>query len=134
MQSIFNLPAPLLVFVGGGFGAMLRWLAGRWLAATSGVGAFPWATLLVNLTGSFAMGVLAGWLLRHDALAAENARLALGVGLLGGFTTFSAFSLELLHLVERQQLLAAAGYVLAPVIGGLAAVWLGMMMMRGAAA
>ena len=77
-----------------GFGAVLRWQLGRamtgWLGAPV-VTAFPFATLAANAAGSLAMGLLAGWLARHGSGEGEQLRLLLGVGLLGGFTTFSAF-------------------------------------------
>ncbi|MET0377297.1 MAG: fluoride efflux transporter CrcB, partial [Rhizorhabdus sp.] len=102
-------PAPLaasaLVALGGGAGAVLRYQVGRglthWLGPAA-MTAFPWATLVVNLVGSLAMGLLAGTLARLGP-AGDTWRLLVGVGLLGGFTTFSAFSPELMMLIERGQ-------------------------------
>lgn len=114
----------LLVASGGGVGAWLRFVTGKvWIAALGPVaaGAFPWATLTVNVLGSGAMGLLAGWLARHGT-GGEGWRLLLGVGVLGGFTTFSAFSLELALMIERGQLglaLLYAGLSLAAGLGGL---------------
>lgn len=112
----------LLVFVGGGLGAVLRY--GTTLALPRpDAAAFPWATLAVNLAGSLAIGVLAGVLVGKDA-----ARLFWVTGLLGGFTTFSAFSLETLGLLQSGRTGAAAAYVLASVLGGLALAGLGWAM------
>ena len=119
--------AYLLVMVGGGIGAALRFGLSRSVPFVAG--AWPWATFAANVIGGFAMGVLAAWLLRGDN-AAEPLRLFLGVGVLGGFTTFSAFSLEMAQMVERGQGMLAGGYALASVILALAAVFAGMMLAR----
>ena len=118
------LAASLTVALGGGFGAWLRYAVGRLVP----LGNFPWATLTVNIAGSFAMGLLVGWLARHDA--GESWRLLLGVGLLGGFTTFSAFSLELVNMIERGDAGLAGTYALVSVIAGVAGLFAGLMMMR----
>ncbi len=115
----------LTVALGGGIGAWLRYAVGR----AVGPGAFPWATLLVNVSGSFAMGLLAGWLARNSA-GGESWRLLLGVGLLGGFTTFSAFSLELVLMIERGNLATAAGYALVSVLAGVVGLFAGLAVMR----
>ncbi len=140
MTTVSPLAAGLYVFVGGGAGAVLRHQTGRLLAHLLGpqaVAAFPWATLTVNVLGSCAMGLLAGWLARHgggDGLGGgEQWRLLVGVGLLGGFTTFSAFSLELMLLIERGQPWLAASYALVSVLAGLAALYIGLIAMRIAA-
>jgi fluoride exporter len=125
MSQTNFLSHSLLVALGGGIGAWLRFAVGRLIGLT----AFPWATLLVNVSGSFAMGLLAGWLARHGS-GGEGWRLLIGVGLLGGFTTFSAFSLELALMAERGQLTAAAGYALASVIAGVAGLFAGLALMR----
>lgn len=134
MHAAHPLAASLQVALGGALGAVLRYQTGgavaRWLGP-SAAAAFLWATLAVNVTGSFAMGLLAGWLARHDG--AEGWRLLLGVGLLGGFTTFSAFSLELLGLIERGAPGLALAYALVSVAAGLAGLWLGVSAMRGLA-
>jgi CrcB protein len=80
--------------------------------------------LTVNLVGSLAMGLLAGWLARHRENT-EPLRLLLGVGLLGGFTTFSAFSVESLVLLQRGEWILALGHTLAHVVGALACAVLG---------
>ena len=132
-------PAPLaasgLVALGGGAGAVLRYHSGRALTALLGpatVAAFPWATLVVNVVGSLAMGLLAGWLARHGS-ASETWRLLVGVGLLGGFTTFSAFSLELMLLIERGQGATAFAYAMISVLAGVTALYIGLIVMRVAA-
>ena len=110
-----QLYASLSVALGGGIGALARYQIGRlmtgWLGAPA-VTAFPFATLAVNTIGSLLMGLLAGWLVRSAPENADQLRLLLGVGLLGGFTTFSAFSLELAYLVQRGQIGLAAIYLM----------------------
>jgi CrcB protein len=134
-----NPPSPLaastMVFAGGGAGAVLRYQVGRsltgWLGPAA-VTAFPWATLIVNVVGSLAMGLLAGMLARHGA-GGEHWRLLVGVGLLGGFTTFSSFSLELMLLIERGQGGLAFSYAAISVLAGLTGLYLGLIVMRLAA-
>ena len=135
MTALSPLAATLNVALGGAVGAALRYHTGRGLTAWLGpqaVTAFPWATVTVNVVGSLAMGLLAGWLARHGE-GSEQWRLLLGVGLLGGFTTFSAFSLEMMLLVERGQAATAIAYALLSVLAGLAALYLGLVVMRVAA-
>jgi fluoride exporter len=115
----------LTVMVGGAIGAALRYLIGLPLAGR----AWPWATLSVNVIGGFAMGVLAALILRGQA--GETARLFGGVGMLGGFTTFSAFSLESFQMIERGQAGLALGYGAASVIGSIAALAAGFVLVRG---
>jgi CrcB protein len=124
--------ASLYVAAGGALGSWLRFLVGRaWTLAIGPIAAstFPWATLTVNVAGSFAMGMLAGWLARFGAHG-EGWRLLLGVGVLGGFTTFSSFSLEFALLVERGTLGAAAVYVAASLAAGFAGLFAGLYAMR----
>lgn len=113
------------VMAGGAIGAGLRYVAGLWLVPRGG---FPVATFSVNLIGGFAMGLLAAAVLRGHA--GETARLFIGVGLLGGFTTFSAFSLESFQMLERGQFGLAAGYVIASAVGSVAALAIGHGVMR----
>jgi CrcB protein len=119
----------LLVFVGGGIGSALRYAVDRLAMATFGPGV-PAGTLIVNIGGSLAMGVLIGALAAVPGGASHNLRLFLATGLLGGFTTFSTFSLNALTLWERGQAGAALAYVLASVILSLAAVAAGFFLSR----
>lgn len=116
---------PIWVFVGGAgaVGVLLRYVLGGWLARASG-GMFPWETLAINVAGCLAIGLLAGALDRGAPLS-PSVRMALMVGLLGGFTTFSSFALETLRLVQDAEWLSATAYVLMSNVGGLAAVFLG---------
>jgi CrcB protein len=119
-----------LVMVGGAFGTAARYLVGRGAVAAFGP-TFPYGTLAVNVIGGFAMGVLAGVLARVGGN--ENTRLLLGVGVLGGFTTFSSFSLEVVTMVERDAWATALGYVLASVLGAVLALFAGLWLTRIAA-
>jgi CrcB protein len=119
------LQSSLLVALGGGAGAWLRFVAGRLVDAS----AFPWATLGVNVIGSFAMGLLAGWLARNGN-STEGWRLLLGVGVLGGFTTFSAFSLEMAQLIQRGAPVQAGLYAAASLVAGVLGLFAGLAMMR----
>ena len=122
------MPPVLLVAAGGALGAALRYLAGAGVSRLLAPG-FPYATLFVNVAGSFAMGVL------FIALArAGQAHLSplLLTGLLGGFTTFSAFSLEAVALMEEGRLIAAALYVGGSVVLSIAALMLGLALGRAA--
>ncbi len=127
------LNASLYVAAGGAAGAWARYSAGVVLGRMgTSTAEFPLSTLAVNVTGSLLMGLLAGWLARHGS-GGEAWRLLLGVGVLGGFTTFSAFSLELVLMIERGTMATAALYVSASVIAGVAALFAGLAIMRVAA-
>ena len=129
--------ATLHVAIGGAVGAVLRYQLGRamsvWLGGPA-MSIFPWATLAVNALGSLLMGMLAGWLVRHGAVGSgqgsEQLRLLLGVGLLGGFTTFSAFSLEMVLLIERGQFALAGLYAILSFALGISALLFGLTVMR----
>jgi CrcB protein len=118
----------LLVFVGGGIGSALR-LGVYKLARLGMPGDFPWGTLAVNVVGSLAAGLVTGWLLARHGAASGNASLFLMTGVLGGFTTFSAFSIDTISLAQRQPGMAAA-YVLGTVFLSLGAAALGVWMSR----
>jgi fluoride exporter len=112
-----------LVMIGGAIGAAARYQLGGWATRAFG-SAFPWGTLLVNLMGGFLIGLL------FARAGGEPARLLLGVGLLGGFTTFSAFGLETVLLFERGATGTALTYVFASVIGALFATLAGLSLGR----
>lgn len=118
-----------LVFVGGGLGAVARYGVGL-AVGRAGLTGWPYATLSANVLGGLLMGVLAGVLAHRGGEGAEQWRAALGVGVLGGFTTFSAFSLETALMVERRELVSAGGYALASVVLCVLAVFAGLMLAR----
>lgn len=117
------------VAAGGALGASLRYLAVGWAGRVLGH-AFPWGTLLVNVAGSFAMGVLA--VLLMERLPGSWGRFApfLMTGILGGFTTFSAFSLDALALIERGKMAAATAYIGGSVAFSILGLWLGLWCAR----
>lgn len=123
--------ATLLVMAGGALGAAGRYQLGRFIFHLGGT-SLPYGTLAANIIGGMLMGILAGVLARAD-FAAEPWRLFLGVGLLGGFTTFSAFSLEVLNMIERGNLGIAFGYVLISVAASVLALFTGLMAVRALA-
>ncbi|WP_025560162.1 fluoride efflux transporter CrcB [Sphingomonas sp. UNC305MFCol5.2] len=125
------MPSLLLVMLGGAFGAGGRHLVGRATLSLLGPN-YPWGTLAVNLLGGLAMGLLAGGLVRFGENG-EQWRLLLGVGVLGGFTTFSAFSLDVMNMLQRGDWAMGLGYVLASVIGAVAALALGLGIARAVA-
>jgi len=133
MADLSPFVATLNVAFGGAAGAALRYQTGRamtqWLGPQAVI-TFPWATLAVNAIGSMLMGFLAGWLIRQGTGGGEQIRLLLGVGLLGGFTTFSAFSLELVLLIERGQYTIAGLYAFLSFALGVSGLMFGLAIMR----
>lgn len=123
----------ILVMAGGAVGAGARHLVGRASLSLFGPG-YPWGTLAVNIVGSLAMGVLAGMLARGLVAGGEAARLLIGVGLLGGFTTFSAFSLDAVLMAERGGWITALPYILASVVGSIVALVAGLQLVRAVTA
>lgn len=123
------MQAILLVGAGGALGAVARYGTGV-LFGRLGVGGFPWATMTANITGSLAMGLLIGWLALNANAAQNELRLFLAVGVLGGFTTFSSFSLDAISLFEHGDWLPAAGYILFSVALSLAGLMGGLAFMR----
>jgi fluoride exporter len=123
------MQALLLVGAGGAFGAVARYLLG--VQATRSLGAaWPYGTFAANLIGGLLMGLLAGVLARRGGAEQETWRLLLGVGVLGGFTTFSAFSLEVALMIERREWGPAALYVGGSVVFSVAALFAGLMLAR----
>lgn len=118
----------LLASLGGAIGAGMRFLVGNASLRLLGPG-FPYGTFIVNVIGSLAMGLLIGFLVRRTGTAPEI-KIFLTTGLLGGFTTFSAFSLDAISLWERGENMLAAGYVFGSVIISIAALFTGLSIMR----
>ena len=118
----------LAIAVGGALGSMARYATGvyvgRWLGTT-----FPWGTLLINIFGSFLIGVFAeSFALRWDT--SQTTRAFLIVGICGGYTTFSTFSLDIVTLINRGEILAACAYIVASVALGILALYAGLHAMR----
>lgn len=125
------MPNVLLVMIGGAVGAALRYEVGR-IALNRLDPGFPWGTLIVNLSGGLLMGVLAGTMFGrtpHD----QALWLFLGAGLLGGFTTFSAFSFDMFAMIEQGRIGLAAGYAAGSVLGALGLLFLGFWLARATA-
>jgi CrcB protein len=120
----------LWVGAGGFLGASARYWLGAWVQARWGT-AFPWATLAINVSGSFLLGlVMAALLERPGAPRAPELRLLLAVGFLGAYTTFSTFSYETLALLAAARWARALANALGSLLAGLAAVWLGVFLGR----
>ncbi len=120
----------ILVMAGGALGAGARHLVGRATLVWLGVG-FPYGTLTVNILGGLAMGLLVGVFARVGAI--EGWRLFAGVGVLGGFTTFSSFSLDVVNLYESGAIAVALGYILVSVVGSILALFAGLALVRAVA-
>lgn len=121
------------VFLGGGLGSALRYGVGRAALAMAGPN-FPLGTLAVNVLGCALMGVLAEWLAWRDTGIDASVKLFITAGLLGGFTTFSAYALDAVTLWQRGEAFTAAAYVAGSVILSIAGLFAGMALMRGAIA
>jgi CrcB protein len=117
-----------IVFLGAGIGGALRHGVNVGAAKLFGYG-FPTGTMIVNVLGSFAMGLLAGYFAFRPGIS-QHVRLFLTTGLLGGFTTFSAFSLDAALMIERHAYASAAGYAAGSVLAGVAALFLGLALFR----
>lgn len=122
------MPVVLWVALGGALGSAARYGVNVWSGRMFGT-EFPWQTLIVNILGCFVMGVLVE-LMALRLHVSQETRAFLTTGILGGFTTFSAFSLDFAYLVERKQVVAAGGYALASVAVSLIAVFAGMNLIR----
>lgn len=123
-----TLRALLCVGAGGFAGAIVRYALSLWIDGRAGT-PFPLATFLINVTGSFVLGLLSGALEFATGVPPE-VRLTIGVGFLGAYTTFSTFSYETLRLVEAGDGVIAVGYVAASVAAGFTAALLGMALGR----
>jgi len=121
----------VLVFVGGGLGATLRHIINVSCARCLGTG-FPYGTFIINITGSLVMGLIAGYL-AFKGDAAQPWRLFIMTGILGGYTTFSAFSLDAALLYERGEIGLAAVYVIGSVALAIAGLFAGLALMRSLA-
>jgi fluoride exporter len=119
----------LIVFLGAGIGGALRHGVNVGAARLFGLG-FPFGTLIVNVAGSFLMGLFAGYFAFRPGIA-QHIRLFLTTGILGGFTTFSAFSLDTALLIERHAWGMAAGYVVGSVAASLSALFFALALFRG---
>jgi len=119
----------VLVFLGGGAGALARFWVGalslRWFGS-----AWPSGTFAVNVTGGFLMGMLTGWLAHRGGSNQDHFRLLLAVGVLGGFTTFSAFSLETALMIEKRAYGQAFSYAAASVLLSVGALFIGLLLAR----
>lgn len=124
-------PASTLLWVaaGGALGSALRYGVAEWARRIPALAGFPWATLSVNVSGSFALGAVAGWALDSDA--SPGLRAFLMIGVLGGYTTFSSFAFEGLAMLQRGEALRAAGYALVSVLLSVAAAAIGFGITRG---
>ncbi len=126
-----NLQLIAAVALGGAIGSVARYLAGIGVGKLAGFG-FPWGTLLINIAGSFLIGVLVeSFALRWDL--PQVARVFLTVGICGGFTTFSTFSLESALMLERGELGPAAAYIVASVVVSILALFAGLHLIRSIA-
>jgi len=126
-QILTSIMPTLAVALGGAIGAGARYQVGSLMARLAGPhSTFPWGTLSVNILGSFVMGMLLGWFAKGGA-DSENLRLFLVAGLMGGFTTFSAFSAEMVTMLHRGEMSSALIYVTVSVFAGMAAFLVGLV-------
>lgn len=126
-----NISLLIPIALGGALGAVLRYGVTGWVMRHAGAG-FPYGTLAVNTLGSLAIGLIAGWFLREMAEAKPMLQAFLITGLLGGFTTFSAFSLETVSLLQRGDYTAAFSYIAASLLLCVSACALGLILVKAA--
>lgn len=105
-------------------GSVVRYKAGGWMLHLTTLEKFPYSTFAVNVVGCLVAGTLAGLVEKHDFFTADM-RIFLFTGLLGGFTTFSAFGLDTLYLLRRGEIMTAASYAALSLLVGITAIWLG---------
>lgn len=128
--SFATHPAALLM-LGGGVGANARYWLGLLVRSLQGAAAFPWATFVINVSGSVVLGFAAAFFLHHPDPPRRNWYLLLGTGFCGGYTTFSTFSLETLELMQEGRLWAATAYAIGSVAAGVLGVWLALKLSGG---
>ncbi|MHA6289445.1 fluoride efflux transporter CrcB [Maricaulis sp. CAU 1757] len=119
----------LLIAAGGALGAMARYAVSRTAERAWGPDQV-WGTLAINIVGGILMGFLVGWLVSQGRDGSQAVRLFAAVGVLGGFTTFSAFSLELVQLLQRKLYLGAFGYGAGSVVLAAGGLMIGLVIMR----
>jgi fluoride exporter len=119
----------LLVAIGGALGSMARYGSGVLVGRMWGA-SFPLGTLLINIAGSLAMGLFIGFLARTTPSWQADARLFVAVGVLGGFTTFSSFSLDAIAMIERGEWAQASLYIVGSVLIGLIGLYVGLLIFR----
>ena len=122
----------LIVAAGGALSAVARYGVGVWGQRLFPAAQWPWATLTVNVAGGLLMGLLAGWLAFRGGAHGEAIRLFAAVGVLGGFTTFSTYSLEAALMLERRDYGLAAAYIVGSVVLAVVALFIGMVIARRA--
>ncbi|MDR2511920.1 MAG: fluoride efflux transporter CrcB [Bacteroidales bacterium] len=123
------MKAILLVALGGALGSVLRYGAGEWLPFLRSSSGFPWATMLVNLSGCLLIGIAAGLMAKYEVFT-SNFRLFFVVGFCGGFTTFSTFSREILQMLCQNMYLQAIVYVLMSIVAGLTLTFVGYFALK----
>ena len=119
----------LLVAIGGALGSVARYSSGIAVGRVWNL-SFPLGTMLINIAGSLVMGLFIGFLARTTPAWQSDARLFFAVGVLGGFTTFSSFSLDAISMIERGEWVSATIYVVGSVLIALAGLYLGLLIFR----
>ena len=114
----------IIVALGGGIGSVARYLLSGWVLHRTANWQFPLGTFVVNLLGCLIIGILAGSSVKAD-LFSSDVRLFLFTGIIGGFTTFSAFGLDIFYLLRRGEILIAGGYAVSSLVISLIALWIG---------
>ena len=115
----------LLIGLGGAMGSILRFFIGWWIGTKN----FPLSTFLINVAGSFIIGLISAYCLKNESFS-SNWKVVLTVGLCGGFTTFSTFSLENLQLIQNGKFAMAAFYTATSFLLGILAVWAGFKLLN----